>query len=196
MMARNQNLKRRDETELQYRSRLAREAQEQRDKSRPLVNGFTAAQGDYRPEFVHHVELNTKAQVMVNRGGTALDRWYRDNKLSTTQQAAIHLCLGLWRKAGRNDRVTANYGERVVGIGDANHRNASEIDARKHLHEIMDYFPGPLQTYWSVFENVCRHGMTASLAGAILSRSGRTADARAHQVVCFVADIIADRERL
>lgn len=191
----NASAKRSDETDLQYRTRMALADVGKREKIVPVLSEQAKARG-YRKEFVTHVESNTKTQTIVNRGGSALDRWYRDNKLSVTQGAAIHLCLRLWRLAGRNDRVTALYGERTAGSCDAEHNATAKIEAREDLHRIQDYFPGPLQTYWSVFENICRHDMRADLAGAVLSKSQRTADARAHTVVCFVADIIADKERL
>lgn len=188
--------KQRHETDAQYRTRMALADLGKRDKSESIVNRFAVANGDYRKEFVTHVEDNTKVQTIVNRGGSALDRWYASNKLSQSQIAAIHLCLRLWRLAGRNDRVTANYGERLGGGASAEHRANSEIEAREDLHRIQDYFPGSLRTYWGVFENICRHDMRADLAGSVLSKSGRTADARAHQVVCFVADIVAMKEGL
>lgn len=195
-MAKSALAKRRDETELQFRSRLARARQEARDRSEPIAPHEAQRHGDYQAGFVTHVETNTKAHTLVNRGGTALDRWRNSGKLSDSQENAIDLCISLWLVAGRNDRVTANYGERIPGTGNADLRNALEIDARKDLHRIMDYFPGPLRIYWGVFEDICRHGHRADVAGAQLSPSARSADTRAHQVVCFVADIIAMKEGL
>lgn len=139
---------------------------------------------------------NRVAQVKINRGGTPIARWKRESLLTDNQCVAIDHCINLWARSGYRQKLTAEYGERIGGMGSAEYMSASAIDARKSLHKIIDYFPGPLRTYFGVFENICRFDMPAGVAGGELSRSHRTADARAHQVVCFVADIIFEKEKL
>ena len=70
-------------------------------------------------------------------------------------------------------------------------RTLNLIEAREDLYRIMNYTPRP---YWDVFENVCRHDEPAGIAGSRLGFGSRSAQDRAHTIVCFVADVIAMRE--
>lgn len=155
------------------------------------------AKGGYEYVNVPHPDGgNRQAHLMVNRGGTPVARWKASDQLSSSQIAAIDHCTRLWQLAGTQSRVTGSYGERIASSGTSEYAAVIEIDARRTLHRIIDYFPGPLRAYWECFENVCRHDMPAGVAGSSLSKSTRTADARAFTVVCFVADTIAFKERL
>jgi len=184
------------ESSIEYIMRLARMKANSRSKDDALVTPEAERQGDYRSDFVTHVETNTKAYTKLNRGGDPVSRWTASGSLTDAQIAVIKWCYARWELAGLQQRVTANYGERIPGEGSNELRSAREIDARDDLHRVRDYFPGPLLTYWQCFENVCRFDMPAGVAGLALSPSNRTADAWAHQVVCFVADIIGSRERI
>ena len=136
---------------------------------------------------------NRAAVVHINRGGTPVMRWIEDGRMSPSQERAIMHCLYLWRLCGLEQRTTANYGERIPGYADSEARSSNEIEAREDLHRIRDYFPGH---YWSIFENVVRFDEPAGIAGSKLGFGTRSASDRAHQVVCFVADVIAWKERL
>lgn len=121
-------------------------------------------------------------------------RWGAAGSLTEAQKATIGYVRTLWELSGLQQPLTANYGHVVSGGGDSERRAALEIDARKILHRCQDHVT---QGQWSVFENVCRWGQPAGVAGEILTRgSARSADIRAHQVVCDVADIVAKKERL
>jgi len=152
------------------------------------------AQGSYERKFVTHVETNTKSMAFVS-AHDPVERWLRDGRLSDSQEVAILAVRRLWRLTEQVRSITANYGERIGG-GSAEHRAINEIEAREDLHRIVGYFPGPLKAYFDVFENCCRWGMPAGTAGAELGYGTRSAQDRAHQIVCFVADIIASKERL
>lgn len=151
------------------------------------------ANGDYARDTIIHADTYRRETVYINRGGTPIARWALEGRLTDNQQRAISHCLYLWRLAGTEKRVTANYGERIPGSGDSEHRAVNEIEARDDLHRIMDYIPAP---YWNVWENVVRWDEPAGVAGSKLGFGGRSACDRAHQVVCFVADLIAMKERL
>lgn len=140
-----------------------------------------------------HADTAQRVTVHVNRGGTPLARWLDEGKLTDNQQRAIAHCLYLWRMCGLEQRVTANYGERIPGSVDSEMRASNEIEAREDLHRIMGYFP---RTWWQIFENVIRFDEPAGVAGSRLGMGSRTACERAHTAVCLVADIIFDRERL
>lgn len=155
------------------------------------------AKGGYEQQTMPNPDGgNRQAQVLVNRGGTPFARWKRDGLLTQSQVSAVELCQRLWHIVGHSPRLIAAYGERIPITGSGEDMAARFIDARDDLYRIIDYFPGPLQSYWMCFENIFRHDMPAGVAGSDLSKSSRTADARAHQVCCFVADVIAWKERL
>lgn len=184
------------ETRIEYTLRLAKMKANARDKDDPIVTPEAERHGDYRAEFVTHVDSNTKAQTRINRGGAPVDRWLAAGKLTEPQWAVIQWCYTLWDRAGIKQSVTAQYGERIAGTGSSEHAANAAIDARADLYRIMDYFPGPLQAYWSVYENCCRFEMPAGVAGSTLGYGNRSAETRAHQIVAFVCDIIASRERI
>lgn len=186
--------KRPGETDQQWKTRvaLARVMNPERVRGE-VANDFTRQHGSYHQRFVTHVETATRAQAHVNRGGTPICRWEAAGKLTQTQLMVIGWCQNLWRRAGLTVRVTANYGERIAGAGNADGRAVNELQAREDLHRIQDHVP---RSYWDVFENICRHQMAAGEAGVGQGYTGKAAQNRAHTIVCFVADIVAMREGL
>jgi hypothetical protein len=184
------------ETRIEHVMRLARMKANARSKEDPIVPVEAEAHGDYRNDFVTHVETGTKAYTKLNRGGSPVDRWMALGKLTEPQWAVIQWCYHLWDKVGLKQRTTANYGERIAGTGSSEWANLTQIEAKEDLYRIMDYFPGAARTYWAIFEDVCRFDVPAGVAGGTLGYGSRSADTRAHQIVCFVADIIASRERI
>lgn len=149
------------------------------------------ASGQYRRALVMHAESATGAAAYVSRHDP-VQRWLEAKRLTDTQEVAIILLRRLWSLAGLEQKVTATYGEKTPP-GNVERRAINEIEARQDLHRIQDYVP---KQYWSVFEAVCRWGEPAGVAGSRLGFGDRSAQDRAHQIVCFVADIIAMRERL
>jgi hypothetical protein len=143
------------------------------------VNDFAAKHGDY--------ERNMR--FVVNRGGTAIDRWRTAGKLSDSQLAGILHCQHLWARIG-SQSIVADF-DRIRGMphGDG----VSQHEALTSLGRIASDFP---PTYWDVFENVCRHDLPAGVAGSRLANVRRSAEIAARCVVCFIADIIAMKERL
>lgn len=123
-----------------------------------------------------------------------VQRWIASGKLSDSQQLSIAHVRRLWELAGLQQRVTANYGQVVSGGGSTERRAHLEIEAREDLHRIQNYFAGVLTPWWTIFEMVCRHGEPAGVAGSTLGFGTRSAQERAHTIVCFVADYVAARE--
>jgi len=183
------------ETQMEWTMRRARMKAEARNKEDPLVTPEAKRHGDYQQDDVMHVETATRAPTYINRGGTPVERWRAAERLDERQLAVIAHCLTLWRLAGVSSRVTALYGERVPG-GSCEDGNLREIDAREDLHRYQGHFPGLLQRYWSVFENVCRYDMPAGVAGADTGLDDNRANARALTIVCLVADVLNERERI
>lgn len=182
------------ESFLAHQSRLARERQEQRDRSQPLVTPEAERHGDYRDETIfEHNEQGHPIRIVakVNRGGTPVCRWIAQKRLSQGQQDAIRYVTRLWALTGLKTALTANYGERIQGGGNVELRAANEIEARDDLRRIQSYVP---HAYFDVFENVVRHGIAAGTAGEALGHATRDAKHTAYLTVCFVADVIAMRE--
>lgn len=153
----------------------------------PVISRFAAANGDYVPA----AQTGPMRKALLNRGGTAIDRWQRDGLLSDTQLVAIAHCRRLWRFIDCGPRLVANLDRTVFGCpGNGNPR---EIEARDDLHRMKNGFP---LAYWDVFENVCRHDEPAGTAGSRLAGDNRTAASAARLVVGMVADMIYMRERL
>ena len=195
--------KRREETDLQWRSRIARHDQAQRDKSEPLVPVEAMAHGQYVDDFVR-ADDNTIARAKINRGGTPVMRWAAANRLSDTQMLAISHCLQLWALAGLNPRTTASWEQRIGGSDHESERRVNAyVEANASLRKISGFARGDLwmagyipRDYWAIFEQVCRWDEPAGVAGSRLGYSERSGGAVAHTIVCMVADVIAREERL
>ena len=155
--------------------------QQAQESQAPLVNEFAAQHGI--------TERNMR--FVVNRGGTAIDRWKRDGLLSDTQLAAILHCQNLWRRIDCGPRLVANLDRTVFGShGDGHPR---EVEARSDLHRIKSGFPLP---YWDCFESVCRFDEPAGTAGSRMANNKRSAIDAARVIVSLIADMIYLRERL
>jgi hypothetical protein len=153
----------------------------------PLVNEHAQGHGDY----VAAASTGEMRRAMVNRGGSAIERWRRDGFLSDSQQAAILHCQRLWRLIGSSGPLVTNLDRTCHGrAGDG---NMAEIEARDDLHRIRSGFP---HAYWNLFENVCRFDEPAGIAGSRLAGDTRSAASAARLVVAMVADTVYMRERL
>lgn len=190
--------KRIDETNTQWKMRVALSKAMAKDEDRPgKVNPFASQHGQYVERFLTHGEENVRAKVAINRGGTPVCRWEAAGKLSQTQLLAIGHMAALWAAVEAPAAVTARYGAHSAkGTGSAEMAAARIIEAREDLNRAKDYFVGPLKAYFDVFEDVVRYGIAAGTAAAADGYSDRSAQERACTIVQFVADIIAMKERL
>jgi hypothetical protein len=171
--------------------RLADRAQAAYADATPLVNAFAAQHGSYERAHGIDGQGNINMRPMINRGGTALDRWKAAKLLSETQLAAIAHVDRLWRLVDAGARLTANLDRTIFGCpGDG---NMAEIEAGDDLNRIRASFH---PTYWDVFENVCRFDEPAGVAGSRLANDDPTRRTMARTIVCLIADHIYMRERL
>jgi len=152
------------------------------------------ARGGFVREIVS-AEDGGKVSPYVNTGHDPVARWVAAGKLDQRQKAAIDTVRRLWHITGLRQRVTANYGERTAMSVSVELCANTAIDAKADLARIEGYFDG-LKPYWDCFTNVCRFGMAAGVAGSELGYGDRGGDIRAHMIVCFIADKIAERERI
>lgn len=152
------------------------------------------AKGDFQRDYVMD-DNGLKAMAYRNTGHDPVARWLASDKLDQRQKAAIDTVRRLWDIVGIRQRITASYGERMGGGGCVELHANMVLDAMKDLERIEGYFCG-LRQWWSVFEAVCRFGEPAGSSGIALGYAPKTAQARALTTVQFIADIIADRERI
>jgi len=148
----------------------------------------------YSADFVMDDD-GLKAWAYRNNNHDPVERWLDSGRIDQRQKSAIDTVRRLWNIVGIRHNVTANYGERIGGSASVEHNTALYLDAKADLKRIEGYFEG-LDPYWQCFVNVCRFGQAAGVAGCELGYGSRSAEVRAHQIVCFIADIIATKERL
>lgn len=195
-------IKRDDETWLQYHSRIAEYEQGKRDKEKPLVAPDVAKHGEYVWADIHAIDERGneyKSTTKRNIKASPLAMWRAQGMLEPHHEEAIKLCLRLWSFLPPMPATTAQYGERIPS-NDSGHESEAAvnawIDAKAHLKQIEGYFPGKLRGYWETFQNCIRFDMPAGVAGSDLGFTGRSGRAKAHVIVCVVADVIADKEKL
>lgn len=193
---RNEWHRRDGETHLQWQSRITRQRQEERDANAPIVPIEAARHGAYIDEFIHHDESGSKAQAKRNLKASPLAMWKAQGMLTATQEAAIAYCIRLWEFLPPMPATTAQYGERIPS-NDSGQESEQAVnaflDALADLRRVEGYIP---RSYWQVFENCIRFDEPAGVAGSSLGYTGRSGKAKAHVIVCFVADIISMKEGL
>lgn len=186
--------KRAHETDLQWRSRIAREKQEARKAGQPLVTPEAARHGDYVDTLV----LDPKghggkmAKVTINRVSRIVDKWLNEESVGFGPGAriAINHCHTLWERMPVIGKLTAIY-DPPTSRAQIHHENISGIDAAKELARLARDIPPP---YWRVFENVVRWGHPAGTAASGFFANDAQAIASAKTIVGFVASLIATRE--
>lgn len=166
---------------------MDREALEAEQSALDIITPEQRAKGGYEGD----------GRRIVNRGGTPVARWIKAGKLSPSQITAIEHCQRLWRITGTDQRVTSLYGEAFGGTGGTESESTIQryMAAKEDLARVEGYFTG-LDNWWNVFVNVCRFDEPAGVAGSRLGVVDKEAIHRALTTVCFIADIIATRERL
>lgn len=150
--------------------------------------------GSFQRDYVMD-DNGLKAMAYRNTGHDPVARWLTANKIDQRQKAAIDTVRRLWDIVGIRQKITASYGERMPGGGCVELHAHMVIDAKDDLDRIEGYFTG-LKQWWLVFENVCRFGEPAGATGIALGYAPKTAQTRALTTVQFIADIIADKERI
>ncbi|MES2497109.1 MAG: hypothetical protein V4618_13425 [Pseudomonadota bacterium] len=164
----------------------------------PAVNPFAAAHGAYVEGTVVDLsgELGGKrmsiVKVLINRGGTAVDRWIANDKaglFEEPQRRAIEHCRQLWARA--EDLRSINLGRDRVDYSAM--EGWSQHEALETLAGYKRRIPRP---FWETFENVVRFDQEAGVAGSSLASNSRSAIDAAKTTVAFCAGLIAMWERL
>ncbi len=135
---------------------------------------------------------NSIYTVLVNRGGTAVERWIandRNGLFEEGQQRAIRYTQGLWTRAEGRLRAV----DLTRDIVDEHIDGMSQQEALDELQRLKDRVPRP---FWDVYENVCRFDEEAGVAGAKIASNSRSAVDAAKTTVAFTASLIAQWRRL
>lgn len=122
---------------------------------------------------------------------TTLDRWLREGGIGFGEgsRLAVEWCQKRWNARGYIGQLSASYSP-TAGSGKA-HDADRDIEMRDELDEVQRWFP---EAYWTVFENVCRHGLPAGTAGSDLADNPAQAIASAKATVGLIASFIAARK--
>jgi len=140
-------------------------------------------------------ELGEKGKiltVLINRGGTAVDRWIANDKrgmFEEGQQRAIRYTQSLWIRADGNLRAV----DCARDVVDNQVEGMSQQEALDELQWLKGRTPRP---YWDVYENVCRFDEEAGIAGSRIASNSRSAVDAAKTTVAFTASLIAMWRRL
>jgi hypothetical protein len=130
---------------------------------------------------------NSIVSVLVNRGGTAVERWITNDKaglFGEPQQRAIRYTQGLWVRAEGHLRAT----DHARDVVDQQIEGMSQQEALDELQRFKAQVPRP---YWDCYENVCRFDEEAGTAGSKIASNSRSAVDAAKTTVAFTASLIA-----
>lgn len=189
------NARKNGESFFAWQHRLAEARAANENAGKPIVTPEAQRHGDYQSELIVDPESGKRDSVrtMVNRGGTPICRWIAQKRLSETQKLACLYMTRQWEVSGLRTALTASYGERIPGAGNSEELSVKVMEAADAIARAKSYVP---RAYYDVFENVVRFGIAAGTAGEALGHASRNAKHSAYLTVCFVADVIAMRERL
>jgi hypothetical protein len=145
------------------------------------------AKGNVLAKFVVHVEDWTTAKA--HRVSNILDQWFDQGQpgFDDPARAAIDWCLVRWEARGVIGKQCANYSP-TCGTGGGN--VVRDIELRDELDDVRKSIRVPA-VYWDVFENVCRWGEPAGVAGSDFANNNPQAIASARAIVGLVANLIA-----
>lgn len=188
--------------ERRERERLEREERGRRAAATPgpdpvpnkaaLVNKHAAQHGEYAEQFMPDLSVENQGKprmlkVVRNIYPMIVDRWLHEGGpgFEEPQRRAIDHCLYLWDCLG-TQRLCANYtGMSGGGQGTG---NENEVFALRQL----SHYKREFMSYWDVFENVVRFGLSAGTAASHLERRKPQQVAAAKTCVGFIASKIAE----
>lgn len=196
-MAERRERERRQREERGRKAAMAPAAANETGEKAPLVNEFAAQHGNYQEGTVVDLsgELGGKrmsmVKVMLNRGGTAVDRWINNDRaglFGESEQRAIRYCQNLWTRAEGNLKAVDHSADVVdAPLGWA------QQEALVELKQLEARVP---RQYWDCYENVCRFDEEAGSAGSRLANNSRSAIDAAKTTVAFTASLVAMWRRL
>jgi|GEM_PF-4840580 len=147
--------------------------------------------GNHCRDFVTHAETATKVMTYRNQGLIA--RWHKSGKITDLQLSVIERMEELWFKVYGLQKLTGSYSEPLSAGFDGQGADERLLALRNDLRRIEGHFAG-VQPWYSVFEKVCRFGMTGPEACETSQVTARASRDRVLVIVQFVADFIAAKE--
>lgn len=157
------------------------------------VTAESLRHGDYRIADVRldDGELASTHRTLVNRGGTAIERWLNNDPAGLFDEGArraIEFCKGMWQKIDKKGpKPIPVHGTGYLWLGQSEHEAGAEMAL------IKDEFP---LKFWTVFENVCRFDVDAAGAGFDLATNNRSATDASKICVAMIACKIAELKGL
>lgn len=186
--------KRHDETDLQWRSRLASEKQAQRDKAEPIVSKEAQRHG-YRKATVMHIESFTRAESFrKSELPTVIQQWHERGLPGFEQPAmdAMERCIVLWESRPGIGKVCASY-KQAIPSG-ANDYDGALLSAMDDTAEIERYQAMFHPAHWRVYEAVVRFDKPLGQSG-MEEGNGPQSTASARAIVGTIANFIAMHRR-
>lgn len=191
-MAKQTKAKRRDETEAQYLSRIARTKADERDRMEPIVPQTAQDNGTFVKGFVTHVETNTKAHTFRRDDLPAIvQAWARKGFPGFEEPAleAMRRCLVLWQARPVLGRMCASYGVTLPG-GSSGPEEALQRNL-DHADELARYQSWFHPAHWRVFVAVVRDDRPVCSAANEIENNAPQSTASARAIVGLVANVIA-----
>ncbi len=138
-------------------------------------------------------------RVVINRGGTAIERWHRSGRIDERQMTAVAIYQGAWRVHIGEPRIVANWSAVIVrqAVAALELRASTKHDA-KNLLRLFDqdiFFRRGVDDF-NVWQNVVIFDEAAGIAGSRLGYKSKQAEAVAqfvvgsvaHEIACLVVD--------
>jgi len=154
----------------------------QNEQRADTITEHAAQHGDYARVGV----------VVINHGGTAIERWLnaRPCQFTDDEVSAIKLCQNLWDKIDRKGKgpSEARHGGYYLWLGQSEHEAMAELallrgSGRERIPDAM----------WNTFENVCRFRFGAAESAVLFDGSRRSAIDAARIYTKATASILACR---
>lgn len=184
--------KRVGENDLQWRSRIAKLEQDERDRSEPLVTPFAQSNGRYRQQTVMHVETNTRVETYRNiELPRIIEQWHAEGRVGFELPAmdAMRRCIALWDSRPLIGSLSAAYSPAIKsGANDYDRHVIRALDDTREIDRYKGLFH---PAHWRVFERIVRFNLPIGSAGEEIEANGPQSTASARSIVGLIANAIA-----
>jgi hypothetical protein len=138
------------------------------------------------------LEFDVNVKAIRRRHQSIVDKWLAEGGpgFDEPQARAINHCRELWHAAGDCGKLVANL-DWIGGGGGGPEREAAQAEALTQLAIYKSEF----LSYWTVFEDLIRWNIAASLAGEHLARDDGRRIQKCREVVGMIASVIATARR-
>jgi hypothetical protein len=161
---------------------------EQRKRNSLIAAGIPAQQVEGCK--VYNFELNVRS--IRKPAQSLVDKWFKEGGpgFDEPQARAIEHCRELWHATGNQGKLVANL-DWIGGGGGGPERGWEQAEALAQL----DHYKHEFLSYWSVFEDLVRWDIPATIAGEHLAKDAGRQIQKCKQVVGMIASVIASARR-